>query len=308
MNALWIDTDPGIDDALALAMALAAAGRRLAGIGTVAGNVDVGQATRNAALVLEDARAPSVPLHRGAAASLIGTRADARHVHGDDGLGGTVEREPELAPAPDHAALALIRTARDRGPLDVLALGPLTNLALALALEPRLAAHLGRVVWMGGTIAGRGNVTAAAEFNAWADPEALARVLAAGLDLTLVSWETTLEHAVPLGAFREWLDADTALARRARAMAAHLEATGVVTAERGVALPDPLAAAVMIDPRCVLAAERLPMRVVLCGETRGQTIVDRRPAPDPTGVPVRVVTRIDLDAVESLVRRAVRAG
>ncbi len=308
MSRLFVDTDPGIDDALALAMVLGAARERIAGIGTVAGNVDADRATRNAALLLEDAQARDVPLHRGADASLLGTRCDASDVHGSDGLGGTVDRAPRLEARPPHAVRALIdaASASPGEPLDLLALGPLTNLALALALDPGLPERLGRVVWMGGTIAGQGNATAAAEFNAYVDPEAVARVLAAGLRLEIVSWETTLDHRIPLDELRGWIGGTSPLARRALRMLDHLVRAGLAGGADGVALPDPLAAAVMLEPSCVLACEQAPVSVALSGRARGQTIVDRRPRRDPDLPVVTLVTRIDVARLADLVRGAFR--
>ena len=170
-----IDTDPGQDDAVAILLALASPEIELAAITTVSGNVAATQGAANARRVL-DLAGRSVPVHAGSAVPLLVPLETAEFVCGPDGLDGATLPPPSCGPDAEHAALALIRLART-GPLTVCALGPLTTLALALRLEPGLPVE--RILWMGGAV-GLGNMTPAAEYNAYVDPHAAAVVLGAG--------------------------------------------------------------------------------------------------------------------------------
>jgi inosine-uridine nucleoside N-ribohydrolase len=188
---ILIDCDPGHDDAMALLLALASPEVKLLGVTTVAGNQTLEKTTANALRVLEFARRGDVPVAAGANRPLVRAPFVAAHVHGETGLDG-----PDLPPAagrpiPEHAVdfIAERALAADR-PVTLVAIGPLTNVALLLARHPDGAAHLDRIVLMGGAI-GEGNVTPSAEFNIWADPEAAARVFASGLDITMIGLDVT---------------------------------------------------------------------------------------------------------------------
>jgi pyrimidine-specific ribonucleoside hydrolase len=180
---LVIDTDPGIDDALAILLALASPEVDLRLVTTVHGNVELAQTTENALRVLHLAGRPDVPVAAGARESLVHAQPErAGHVHGAAGLGG-VELAPSAAgvdPRPAVVALAELLLSSPE-PVTIAAVGPLTNNALLLRVFPDAAARIGRLVVMGGSAARGGNVTAAAEFNVWADPEAAAIVFAAGV-------------------------------------------------------------------------------------------------------------------------------
>jgi purine nucleosidase len=302
-TTLIIDTDPGVDDALALLMALRAPDAEVLAVCGVAGNVGLDLAMRNLCTVLDVAGVAPAG-HRGADRALLGDQRDARGFHGGDGLGDAGFGPAPRDVAPEPAAVAIARLVRERpGAVSLLALGPLTNVALAFALDPGVPALLGRLVVMGGTIRGQGNVTAAAEFNAWADPEAFARVLASGAPLTLVSWETTLDHRVPWTKWAEWLAGDGRRARFAREITASMGVRLRGRREPGFPIPDPLAAAVALAPDCVTCAGRRHVAMELGGTVgRGQTVVDERPAAAPPNA--TIVRGIDLDAVGRLVRAA----
>lgn len=188
-----IDTDPGLDDAVAILFALA---RRdafdLRGITTVAGNIGLDTVTRNAGRLLALAGRADVPVIAGAARPLVRPGIDETRIHGADGLGGVALPEP-LAPAGADAVgwLAELLLTEAPGTLDLLCLGPLTNLAHLLARHPEAAHRLRRVIAMGGAIDERGNVGPRAEFNIASDPEAAAAVFAAGLNLTLIPLDVT---------------------------------------------------------------------------------------------------------------------
>lgn len=188
-----IDTDPGIDDAVAILCALNAPEFDIRGITTVAGNIGIATTTRNAGRILALAGRGDVPVISGASGPLERKGFDVAEIHGEDGLGGVAFPEPIRPPQGSDAAHWLARLLDDLPPqtLDVLALGPLTNLARLVIDRPDAALRLRRVVAMGGAISERGNVGPRAEFNIAADPEAARIVLSAGLPLTLVPLEVT---------------------------------------------------------------------------------------------------------------------
>jgi inosine-uridine nucleoside N-ribohydrolase len=192
-QTVLLDCDPGIDDALALAFACGDPRLRLAGVTTVSGNVGLGLVTGNALSVLELAGRPDIPVAAGSAVPLLRPVLDARRVHGESGLGGARLPAAAAGPDPRHAVDFLIETiGAAPGEITLVATGPLTNIALALRREPRLAGWVRDFVIMGGSAA-RGNVTPAAEFNIAADPEAAAIVFGAGWQVTMVGLDVTLQ-------------------------------------------------------------------------------------------------------------------
>src|SRR5688500_7048782 len=191
---LVIDTDPGIDDALAILLALASPEVDLRLVTTVHGNVELAQTTENALRVLHLAGRSDVPVAAGAAASLVHPQPErAGHVHGAAGLGGVALASSPAAADPRPAVVALaelLMTSPE--PVTVAAVGPLTNVALLLRVFPEAAARIGRLVVMGGSAARGGNVTAAAEFNVWADAEAAPAVLTSTLPTVMVGLDVTM--------------------------------------------------------------------------------------------------------------------
>ena len=187
-----LDCDPGIDDALAIAFAHGHPGIDLVGVTTVAGNVGLAKTTANALAVCEFIGAAGTPVTAGCAGPLLRPALDARQVHGDSGLGGAALPPPAANPAAGHAVDYIIDTVgASPGEITLVATGPLTNIALAVRREPRLADWVRGFVIMGGS-AGRGNVTPAAEYNIWADPEAAAAVFRAGWTVTMLGLDVTL--------------------------------------------------------------------------------------------------------------------
>jgi inosine-uridine nucleoside N-ribohydrolase len=184
-----LDCDPGHDDAIALLLALGSPEVDLVGVTTVSGNQTIDKTTANALRLLEFAGRGDVPVHRGAAAPLVREQSAAPHVHGESGLDGPDLPAATIAERPEHAVDFLARQIRARdGRLTLIPTGPLTNIALLLALHPD--ARPERIVLMGGSI-GEGNKTPAAEFNIWADPEAAKRVFASGIDTTMIGLDVT---------------------------------------------------------------------------------------------------------------------
>lgn len=299
---VFVDCDPGIDDAVALAYLAARPGIEIVGVGAVFGNNGVDTTADNALRLLELYGRGGVPVARGAARPVARPFAAAPrpavHVHGPNGLGGVELPPPAHAVVAESAAELLVGLCRrSPGEIDVLAVGPLTNLALALALEPGLPGLVGRLVVMGGALRVPGNITPWAEFNVHSDPEAAEAVFAAGFDMDLVALDVTMKAV----ATEAWLEE---LARvpgeRARRTSAFLDFYADwyagVFGVRQCAMHDPLAAAVLADPELVTGSFAVPVRVELSGEhTRGMTVADLRPGPgtdDPRGR-VRVVTGVN---------------
>ena len=186
-----IDCDPGHDDAMALLLALASPELDLLGVSTVHGNQTLEKTTANALRVLEFAGRGDVPVAAGADRPLTREPRVAAHVHGETGLDGPDLPPPAGAPAEAHAVDFLAERLRAAGhPVTLIPIGPLTNVALLLARHPEAAEDIERIVLMGGAIA-EGNVTPAAEFNIWVDPEAAARVFAGGIEVTMVGLDVT---------------------------------------------------------------------------------------------------------------------
>jgi inosine-uridine nucleoside N-ribohydrolase len=186
---ILLDCDPGHDDAIALLLALASPELELLGVTTVAGNQTLEKTTANAIRVLDFVGRDDITVAAGAPAPLVRELHVAAHVHGETGLDGPDLPPPKREPLQQHAVDFLAEQIRARnGAVTLVPTGPLTNVALLLALHPD--ARPERIVLMGGAIA-EGNVTPAAEFNIWADPEAAARVFASGIDLTMVGLDVT---------------------------------------------------------------------------------------------------------------------
>ena len=192
-TSLIIDCDPGVDDAVALLTAFGTPALELLAITTVGGNVPVDKTARNASILRQIAGRGDVPVFMGAERPLRREPMGAGEFHGAEGLGDMVPFEPEAGCASGGAVEAIVEIvmARPGKTVSLAVLGPLTNLALALRAEPSLAERLGPVAVMGGARAEGGNITASAEFNIWADPEAAAEVLASACDVILFGLDVT---------------------------------------------------------------------------------------------------------------------
>lgn len=317
---LIIDTDPGVDDALALILAMRSPGAVVEAITTVSGNVPVAQATRNALTVLDLLDLPRrPPVASGAEAPLERSPVTATEVHGADGLGelgrfrnpdgGPRYPSPRGAPAAGDAVSMILDTIR-RFPDEVtlVALGPLTNVARALLKDPDGVRRLRRLVVMGGAVAVPGNVTPVAEFNIFGDPQAARLVLRSGLPVTLVPLDVTRRVRVAPG------DLAAVPGRVGQFLR---DATGCAfrfaEAQEGgswFTLHDPLAVAVALDPTLV-TAEPLALDVEVAGElTMGMTVADRRPRPGrgTAGAVVPTCLSVDVGRFLDLFRQWVCQG
>lgn len=287
---LWIDTDMGFDDIWAVLVA--AARHDIAGMSLVAGNTGLAQVRRNAAgaAALFDWR---FPVYSGAEKAILGHGETAAHVLGPTGLPTRGRALPEAAaPPPARAFDALAAWLEGlREPGEILALGPLTNIAVLALARPDLVARIGRLTWMGGG-ATSGNHTASAEFNAYADPEALAVVLDAGVPMRVIDLDLCRQVLIAPADVAPLKAIET---RRGGILADLLGAYVDIALTRqrpAMALYDPTAAVAAIDPEAVVFA---PARVAVeCAGalTRGRTVVDRRPQAKPN-----VEWGIDVDAV-----------
>ena len=272
-----IDTDTASDDAVALIMALRSPQIQVLAITTVAGNVDVHQASRNAIYTAELCDS-NVPVFAGAEQPLKREHVSAAWFHGRDGLGDHGYPPPRRVPEKQSATDAIIDTIESHPGLVMVTLGPLTNVALALQKKPGVAAKVSRCVVMGGAPCCEGNVTPAAEFNIWCDPEAARIVMRSGLPIELVGWHLCRGEAVLNPSdIQQVLSFDTPVAKFAiecnsRAQQAFLEQSG----EHGISLPDPVAMAVALDPSIVTSQSEQFVDVETESElTRGMTVVDR---------------------------------
>jgi purine nucleosidase len=276
-RAFLIDTDVASDDAVALMMALRAPDVRVVAITSVAGNVAVQQATRNALYVVELCGA-DVPVYVGAEKPLLRVHQSATWFHGLDGLGDHHYPPPRKSPRTVHAVDAMIDAIEANPGLVLVTLGPLTNLAQAAAKKPEIAGKVGRCVVMGGAPCCEGNVTPAAEYNIWVDPEAARIVLLSGLPVELVGWQTSRADAVLIErdithilGFNNEL-ANFAIECNSMARKAYKLQTG----EDGISLPDPVAMSVALDPSIGTQWSTHFVEVEIHSElTRGMTVVDR---------------------------------
>ena len=190
MTRIILDTDPGHDDAIALLLALASPELEILGITTVSGNQTLEKTTANALRILEFVQRTDVPVHAGAPRPLVREQWAAAYVHGESGLDGPELPDPETEPRKGHAIDFIAAQVEEHDGVVLVPVGPLTNIGLLLAKYPGIESRIARVVLMGGAIA-EGNVTPAAEFNVWADPEAAHRVFTSGIDVTMVGLDVT---------------------------------------------------------------------------------------------------------------------
>ena len=192
-HPIIIDTDPGQDDAVAILLALASPEIEILGITAVAGNVPLALTEVNARKICELAGRPDIKVYSGAIRPMLRALVTAEHVHGRTGLDGPVLPEPKMKLEQQHAVDFMVETLMERpaGTITLCALGPMTNIALALVREPRIASRIKRIVAMGGGFFEGGNVTPTAEFNIYVDPQAARLVFEAGIPITLIPLDCT---------------------------------------------------------------------------------------------------------------------
>lgn len=276
-RAFIIDTDTASDDAVALVMALNWPEVDVKAITMVAGNVGLEQATRNA-LYTVGLCGKNVPVYKGAAKPLTRKHEDAQWFHGQDGLGDQGYPPPTQQAQEKPAVDAIIETVKANPGIVMVTLGPLTNIALAVSKAPEIVPLVSRCVVMGGAANCVGNVTPAAEYNIWVDPEAAHIVFSSGLPVEMVGWELCRGDAnlrqndidfirglnTTLGHFT--IDCNSVA----------MQANYKQSAEIGIALPDPVAMSVALDPKVVKRASKHHVMIEYHSElTRGMTVVDQ---------------------------------
>ena len=276
-RTLLIDTDGGSDDVVALIMALRSSDVRVSAITVVAGNIPVEQATRNVLCAAELCGAQT-PVCTGAERPLLRELVTAQWFHGKDGLGDHGYAPASRQADSRHAVEAIIQTALSNPGIEVVTLGPLTNLALAITREPRIIHAIGRCVVMGGAPCCEGNVTPAAEFNIWVDPEAAKIVFRAGLPLEMVGWHLCRG---PAALNQEDTSKILALGTPVAEFVIHsnsvaADAYHAQTGDYGISLPDPVAMAIALQPGLCTASSMHYVDVEAMSDlTRGMTVVDR---------------------------------
>jgi len=278
MCRFWIDTDTASDDAVAILMALRWPDVHVEGISVVAGNVPLEQGTNNA-LYTAELCGSDVAVYQGLARPLLREPHHAQFFHGPDGMSG-MDYRAKRRPQTQHAVEAIIETFRAApGEITLVTLGPLSNIATALLREPKLAGWVKACYVMGGAACTVGNITPAAEYNIWCDPEAARILFRSGMKIMMVGWEHCRGQA-------NLDDAEMAMVRGFDTPYAHfaldcnqsaLEASRKWLSDPGLGLPDPVTMAVALDPAVCTRSDWHHVEVECDSElTRGMTIVDER--------------------------------
>ena len=305
-----IDCDPGQDDAVALLLAVGDPRVNLLGVTTVGGNQSLPKVTRNARAVLEAAHARDVCVHAGSARPLVRRLRVAAEVHGETGLDGARLPEPVRPLDEGHAVAWIIETvmAREPGTVTLVALGPLTNIALAARMEPRIVERVREVVLMGGAVH-EGNASPVAEFNIATDPEAAHIVFHEAWPLTMVGLDVTHQALCTPEVQRRIAGLGSDIASHVCGMMDFFRRA--YRANRAFPDPpvhDPCAVAYVIDPG-VMEVRRCPVDIELAGiVTAGMTVADLRgPEPDARACHTQVGVRLDVERFWNLVVSAIEA-
>lgn len=298
-----LDCDPGVDDAVALFLALASPEElRLLGITTVAGNVGPGLTARNARIVRELAGREDVPVHAGCERPMLRAAVEASHFHGASGLGMLAVFEPKLPLAAQHAVQFIVETLlrEPSGSVSILITGPMTNVAMAMVLEPRIIPRIAEIIFMGGARLEGGNITASAEYNIYADPHAAHIVCSAPCRRIALGLDATHQVRGTAARIERIRHIDT---EPARAVVNLLEFCNTLQANiatgDGTPLHDPCTVAYALRPD-LFELRPCHLRVETCSElTLGHTAVEFR---SEGAVPMTThwVTRADADGVFSL--------
>jgi uridine nucleosidase len=276
------DTDPGIDDAMALLLALSSPEIEIIGLTTVFGNTNIEATTRNALNLLNFAGRPDIPVAKGAGQPMVlPLGLTGEFVHGDDGMGNlgwSDVHNPDQKPIDMHAAQFIVETImQNPGEITLVAVGPMTNVGLALQLEPRIAKHARNVVIMGGNISKPGNVSPTAEANIHNDPHASALLFNAGWDLTMAGLDVTTETLMDSGFFAALGGSQNKFGKFVASIIPfyqkfHHERYGLIDGK--VHTHDPSAFAYLIDPS-LFEGKHWSMLVPVDGPSAGTTIADR---------------------------------
>jgi inosine-uridine nucleoside N-ribohydrolase len=270
---ILIDTDPGVDDAIAIFLAIRSPELQIEGITAVSGNVPLAFTLPNALRLVEIAGRPDIPVAAGAAVPLLRRLVTAAYVHGNNGLGGVEFPEPKIKPVAENATELIRRVVRaNPGEINIVAVGPLTNIATVLKADPAIAPMIKSFALMGGSLSG-GNITPAAEFNFYVDPEAARIVFDSGVPITMVGLDVTHKVLLRDPQVRTLEAAQNPVAQAAgKIMRATLARIAPTRDETVVAMHDPLTVASLIDPT-ILTLQDYYVQIETTGElTAGQTL------------------------------------
>jgi inosine-uridine nucleoside N-ribohydrolase len=273
---ILFDTDPGIDDACAILLALASPELSLEGLSVVHGNCSLDQGTTNALSILELASASHIPVTKGCELPLVQPSLLAPETHGDTGLGYAKLPEPQSRPVIQHGIDFLIETILAApGEITLVAIAPLTNVALAIRKEPRIVEALKEIIIMGGAIRHEGNTTALAEFNTYVDPHAAQIVYQAGIPTTLVPLDVTYQCILTPGDVKRLQKIDSPITKFvADATRFYMEFHDEYQQIEGCVINDPLALALTFAPE-LCTYQELPVEVDLSGGiSMGKTVAD----------------------------------
>lgn len=274
-HPIIIDTDPGVDDALAFLLALASPEIQLEALTTTQGNVTLDKATRNALSVLELCRANHIPVASGSVVPLVEPLRASAFVHGESGIGNSQLPAPQTQPVSKHAVDYLIeRVLAESGEISIFPIGPLTNIAMAIRKEPRFASAVKELVIMGGAILEHGNITPQAEFNIYVDPHAAHIVFHSGIPITLIPLDVTHKCLLKQEHVDRLMKMDSPISRFIRdAMKVYLEASFALGFE-GSSLHDPLTLATIISPDLLTLKEYYVDVDISGGVSMGKTFAD----------------------------------
>lgn len=300
-----IDTDTGVDDAIALMIALSSTKIETIAITTVSGNANVNQVTDNVCRILDTLEYKTIPIFSGSHHPLLNQPYPLPNLMGEDGLGNLV-KENKLPSTSrkiesEHAAIALIRLVKEnasKGYLStIVALGPLTNIALAVRLDPQFVSYISRLFIMGGAIEAKGNTSAVAEFNFFVDPESAAIVLEAGfLDINILPWETSIKYLLN---WHEYENITSSMTTKAILFKNITHYTKQILENTfklpGMPLPDPLTMAIALEPQIIKQAHHVFAAVETSGRiSRGLLSVDWNPS-EQNKPNAHIITEIDFD-------------
>ncbi|MCY0860435.1 MAG: nucleoside hydrolase [Sulfolobaceae archaeon] len=273
MRKVIFDSDTATDDTIALLLALK--NYEVLGVTIVAGNVNFEQEIQNALFTLEYFGYNDVPVYPGARRPIMGEWRTVEEVHGKNGMSDWNYQTPSKKPESEFAADAIIRLSKEyNGELEILAVSPLTNLALAYLKDPEIVKRIKKVWIMGGALS-RGNTTPLGEFNFWVDPEAANIVLKAGFDITVVPWETA-ENAATL-TIQDWDKIEKINTKAAKFFVysnRQLLEYSLKTGERGSVHPDSLTVSISIDSNIIKKSEKVYAEVETCSKSRGAMLID----------------------------------
>eukprot|EP00743_Colponemidia_sp_Colp-15_P000859 GILK01000948.1.p1 GENE.GILK01000948.1~~GILK01000948.1.p1 ORF type:complete len:347 (-),score=37.18 GILK01000948.1:283-1278(-) len=303
-----IDTDAGVDDAMALLIAFACPNVDVVAVTCCSGNAHVDKVVKNVCQVISVCSV-DIPVFRGACTSLLGQHTPEEFWHGADGLGDAgLPEAPATCVLKEHAVSAIVRLVNEHpGEITLVVLGPMTNVALAVRMDPSLPSKVKRLVFMGGSHTGRGNATFTAEFNTYSDPEA-AYIVLHEFQCVMVNWDVTLSHCLDWQFTEQWMSTagpkGDFLGRISRAILERSRTSEY--SESGFAIPDPLAMCVAIEPTLVTDSITHFASVELGGTySRGLVVIDWAGRHTKSEKLLTIVTKLDMDGVKRLLLTSV---